>query len=72
MNRRRPNPNQKKQRQLLVTEKVVIGTIGGLAAVCPPLTAFMLVKDAVELESYFRGRDNPCFEPFTHAQHLVA
>jgi len=62
----------KKQRQLLVTEKVVIGAVGGFAALCPPLTALMLLRDAVELESYVRGQDNPLFTPFTHAQHLIA
>ncbi len=60
-----------RERQLLVSEKVVFGAVGALAAVYG--WPVMLVKDVVELESYVRGTDPPVFgTPSTHADHLLA
>ena len=60
-----------RERQLLVSEKVVFGAVGALAAVYG--WPVMLVKDVVELESYVRGTDPPVFEaPSTHVGHLIA
>ena len=60
-----------RERQLLVSEKVVIGAAGGLAAVYG--WPVMLVKDCIELESYVRNTKPPVFEPSsTHVDHLLA